>query len=108
MYYVVFLNKFKKNVILPKSWILGIDEHEENFINNSINSNHQFLCYFTSNPAAFDENMCPKSDFAPNFSANMVNEANKNGTFDGCFLGKLKKYKSMLTYSKIYKTILFS
>lgn len=90
MFFVVYLRALKKNVILPAEWILDIENHLEKFINNSINRSQKFLCYYTSNDAAF-LNGCPDADFKPNFSLAMITE-NSIGAFDGCFIGKLNRF----------------
>lgn len=93
MYFVAYLKALHRNVVLPANWINNIDEHFEKFVNNSINSNQSFLCYFTNNEAAFIDGH-PKKDFAANFGLPMVKQTNADGSFEGCFLGKLKKFKS--------------
>lgn len=93
MFFVAYLKVLKKNVVLPAKWICNIENHFEKFVNNSINSNQSFLCYYTNNDDAF-LNDCPNEDFAPNFRLPMVQRINADGSFDGCFLAKLKKYKS--------------
>lgn len=91
MYFVVRLLILGKNVILPTTWIHGIDEHMEKFINNSLNCTQKFLCYYTNKTAAFD-NGRPIPEFEPDFAADMVTNINSDGTFDGCFYGKLQHY----------------
>lgn len=93
MYFVVYLKALQKNVVIPATWIHEIDSHIEKFINNSINKNQSFLCYYTNNEAAYIDG-CPKPYFLPNFCLPMVQQPNPDGSFDGCFVGKLKKFKS--------------
>lgn len=93
MWFVVYLKKLNKNVILPESWIKDIGDHYEKFMNYSVNSSQSFLCYYTTNQAAFDMNNQPNVDFEADFSSNMVTEMNSDGTFNGCFIGKIKKCK---------------
>lgn len=93
MFFVVYLLKLKKNVILPTSWVKDVDDHFEKFVNNSINRNKKFRCYYTTNMDLFEQNGCPKYDFEPDFNLDYVE--NTDGDFDGCFEGKLKVFKCM-------------
>lgn len=93
MFFVAYLKVLGKNVVLPATWICNIENHFENFVNNSINSNQAFLCYYTTNEDAFS-NGCPIDEFAPNFRLPMVQRINDDGSFDGCFLAKLRKFRS--------------
>lgn len=92
MYFIVFLSKLQRNVVLPSSWIKDVDEHYEKFMNYSVNSSQKFLCYYTTKETAFN-NGKPKENFPPDFNSNMVSEINADGSFDGCFIGKIKKCK---------------
>lgn len=91
MYFVVYLKSLKKNVVLPATWICDIGNHFEKFMNRSINSSQWFLCYYTTNNAAFVDG-CPKKDFSPDFDSPVIGEINANDSFDGCFYGKLKQF----------------
>lgn len=91
-YFVVYLTEIRKNCILPSSWIKDVDQHYEKFMNNSINSNQVFDCYFTVNPNAFDENGCPKHDFVAKFG--LPPYVLGGNADEGCFAGKIKKVKS--------------
>lgn len=91
MYFVVYLKKLEKNVILPASWIKDVDDHLKKFINKSLNSVQLFRCYYTSSRRAFDAEMRPDSDFVPEFTLNVVSEPIGHN-FDGCFFGKLKQF----------------
>lgn len=92
MYFVVYLQTLKKNVVLPAAWIQGIGDHFEKFMNRSINTSQLFLCYYTTNNDAF-VNGCPNKDFVPDFDSDIITEINANQPFDGCFFGKLKQFK---------------
>lgn len=83
----------KKNVILPSTWINEIDKHFEKFVNNSLNCSQKFVCYYTTNDAAFVDGR-PKCEFKPDFSVDLVTEINPDGSFDGCFFGKLQHFNS--------------
>lgn len=94
MYFVVYIEKLKKDVILPHKWINGIRKQFEKFVNGTLKGPQLFLCYFTTNPDAFVDGR-PDVNFVPNFDV-MVENINQDGTFDGCFYGKIKKYRSKL------------
>lgn len=89
--------RLNKNVILPKTWIYGIEEHLEKFINNSLNCTQKFRCYYTTDAAAFDMG-CPKLEFEPDFDADMVTGINPDGSFDGCFYGKMQFFSCKWQY----------
>lgn len=93
MYFVVFIENLKRNVVLPASWVKDVASHFEKFMNKSINCSQKQLCYYTSNPDAFGENDCPKSDWEPRFDT-MVAEVKDDDSFDGCFTCLLKQFKS--------------
>lgn len=83
------------------TWINGIDIQMEKFVNMSLNRSQRFLIYYTTNEAAFVDGR-PDPDFNPNFSK-IVTDLNADGTFDGCFLGILKRFKSkLLIFAKFY------
>lgn len=93
MYFVVYLPSLKRNVVLPASWILNVEDHYEKFINLSINRSQWFLCYYTNNDAAFVDGK-PDEKFEVNFKLPMIQIANTADPFNGCFLGKLKHFNS--------------
>lgn len=80
----------KESLILPTSWIQDIDDHLEKFINRSLNTAQRFLCFYTNDENAFEENGEPKFDYPANFSLQLRND------FDApcCFMAKLKHFKS--------------
>lgn len=103
MYFVVYLKKLNKNAILPISWIKDVENHFEKFVNNSINSSQKFQCYYTTDRNAFDENGVPRIDLEPNFDMHYVE--NIDDEFDGCFEGKLKKFKSKFRFVTILNKV---
>lgn len=96
MYFVVYLDLLKKNVIIPARWINEIACHFEKFINQSINKNQWHLCYYTTNANAFI-NGVPDKSYEPDFSIDLVKQINSDGTFDGCFFGLLVHFKGKNT-----------
>lgn len=93
MFFVVFLPVLKRNVVLPAAWIEKIDDHLEKFMNYSVNSSQSFRCYYTTNELAFDNEGRPKEDISPDFSLDLITKIELNDDFDGCFTGKIKKFK---------------
>lgn len=93
-FFVVYLKELRKNVILPSTWIKEVDQHFEKFMNNSINGNQLFACYFTNNPAAFNNNGSPKHDFSTKFDLPPCDFVGV--VAQGTFGGKIKKVKSKL------------
>lgn len=87
MFYIVFFVDLKKNIVVPKQWIKDIKLHKEKFYNNSLNTNQTYTCFYTQNPAAFEDSL-PNGKFAPNF------DLQKNLDDDGLFKVKLKSYRS--------------
>lgn len=92
MYFVVYIIKLKRYVVVPSTWIFGFDEQLEKFVNYSLNRSQNFLCYYTTNEDAFIDG-CPNAHFEPNFNV-MVDNINSDGSFDGGFIVKLKRCKS--------------
>ncbi|XP_055309118.1 uncharacterized protein LOC129573007 [Sitodiplosis mosellana] len=79
VYFVVFLRELRKNVVLPATWIKDIDKHYEKFMNNSLNSAQQHLCFYNSNAEAQIDGR-PDENVVPDFNS------------EHCFHGKLKHY----------------
>lgn len=88
MYFVVYLLNPSVHVVIPKTWIQGIDSHWEKFINNSLNRNQTFLCFYSEERNSKDEQGYPDVNFAANFDIGM-------GIFpnEGCYFGRLIAYK---------------
>lgn len=94
MYFVVFLHKLNKNVVVPSTWIRGMNNDQmEKFVRMSLNRSQRFLCYYTSNEAAFEQNMCPKIDFHPDFQSIALVDTINNGEFDGGFIAQLLAFR---------------
>lgn len=88
MYFVVYIVDLKTCVILPTSWVQDIDDHIEKFINRSLNTSQRFLCFYTNDEIAFENNGAPKLDYPANFNMQHRND------FDGpgCFIARLKRF----------------
>lgn len=94
MYFVVHLKNSFYDVVVPRDWIKGIDDHWEKFINNSLNKNQLFLCYFNAN--ALDKDGRPQSNVTPNFRA----MANFPG--EGCYEVNLIRFKSESLFTFLF------
>lgn len=90
MYFVVQLLNPKISLIVPKTWVKGIDGHWEKFVNRSINRNQVFLCFYSEKPEALDDTLRPNGNFVPNFD-----EMGENFPDAGCYHAKLLWYKGM-------------
>lgn len=88
MYFVIYLSTLNKRVIIPTEWINDVGNHLEKFINNGLNKNQLFLCYYTTKAAAFIGDK-PDKNYVPDFKLDLVTKINDNGEFDGCFIGQL-------------------
>lgn len=93
MYYVAFFKDYKKNKIVPKQWIKDIKLHKEKFINNSLNSSQTFICFYTNNAAAFDDDGVPIGNFVPNFNAPLRCNFQEGDLLNGLYRIQLKAYK---------------
>lgn len=106
MYFVVYLHKLNKHFVIPAKWIKGIEKQLEKFINVSLNKSQIFLCFHTTNAAAFIDGR-PDAEFEPDFST-IVNEVNADGSYEGCFYGNLKRFQcKFLILLKSIKEYLF-
>lgn len=90
MYFIAYFKDLKKRFIVPKQWVKDIKQHKEKFHNHSLNSVQTFVCFYTTEPTAFDDDGLPKGTVVPNFQEKF--QANLNG--DGLYLVKLIAYKS--------------
>lgn len=93
MYFVVFLPALKKNVVLPAEWIYNVGDHLEKFINNGLNKNQWFLCYYTTKEAAFNDDHQPNKDAIPDFSLDLITK--ESDIFNGVFFGLLVHFNRM-------------
>lgn len=91
MYFIVYLENLRKNVILPKTWIKDIDDHMEKFLNYGLNTVQRFMCFYTKNELTFDPiNGSPYENYPANFDLPLNNTIDDEG-FYTC---QLKKFKS--------------
>lgn len=93
-YYVVYFRELKQIFVLPGSWIQDIEIHAEKFLNYGMNTTQSFLCFYTTNPQAFENNKCPKTDWPVNFNLKISHSLES----DSCFIGKLLKYSGNFSF----------
>lgn len=89
MFYIVFLVEPKINVVIPKTWIMDIEENWEKFVNKGLNSTQKFLCFWSEEKHAQIDGK-PNQNFKPQFN----NDVNHVFPSEGCYLGKLVHFKS--------------
>lgn len=89
MYFIAYIKSMKKNIIVPKTWILDVKKHKEKFMDKGLNGNQIFICFYTNDPTAF-ENDVPLKDYPPNFTAPFRRDFNGPGRYKV----HLKKYRS--------------
>lgn len=88
MFYIVFLVEPKINVVIPKSWILDVEDNWEKFVNKGLNSTQKFLCFWSEAEHAQIDGK-PNPNFKPQF-----NNVNHVFPAEGCYFGKLVHFKS--------------
>lgn len=87
---VAFLIEIRKNVIVPISWVHNLSAQHEKFMNYGLNCNQKFLCFYTDNLEAFNDDGSPRHDYVPDFDLEMKNSIDG----DGCYIAKLRIFKS--------------
>lgn len=88
MFFGVFFLQPSVHVIIPKTWIQGIDDHWEKFVNFSLNHNQTFRCFYSQELNALDVQGQPNVNFVPNFELDLAEFPN-----EGCYFGKLIFFK---------------
>lgn len=90
MYYVVYLLQPEQNVVIPINWVQDIDKQWEKFVNYGLNSTQKYMCYWSNEKEAVDENGMPNSAFKANFhTGQSVNQFPE----PGCYIGRILKFK---------------
>lgn len=92
MYFVIYLLEPKRNVIVPIKWVKDGGQYLEKFVNNVINCNQTFLCFYTKTNQALRPNL----DIVPNFGSRL----NRCWPETGCYYGKLVKFKCKIQNSQ--------
>lgn len=107
MYFLAYLVSSKLNVIVSKTWIYDIDTHWQKFVNNGINRNQKFLCFYSERPGAvinrydlvldleYDHVKEPIASFNADFSLSKENIFPAEGCYDvNLIFYTGKEYKS--------------
>lgn len=89
MFYVVYLTKPRKNVIIPASWIDANYKQFDKFMNNGVNKNQQFRCYF--NGEFYDHDDGVPTSYNPEFDKFKIDDAVFPA--EGYYIGKIVKFK---------------
>lgn len=112
MFFIVFLCEPKVNVVILHNWIYEIEKQWAKFLNNSINRNQKYLCYYSEELCALDARGRPNINWMPDWrnviaSTTVFPEA-------GFYHGKLISYKGefikmdLMNFKIIKITYLFS
>lgn len=90
MYFIVYIKKAKRNVIVPYTWVYGLNRHLQQFLNYGINPNKQHLVFYTDtdNALAFHNNV-PSIDFVPDPSIGLA-ATFPNGGWYKAYIKKVK------------------
>lgn len=82
MYFIVLIKNCRQRRIVPKPWIMKIDEHFEKFLNRGLNRNQTFIVFWTTNIDAFDKNGVPKLSYMPNFKVSRSVQFPNEGIYE--------------------------
>lgn len=91
MFFVVYLIEAKKKVIIPQTWVRGIDQQWKKFLNKSINRNQKYLCFYSDDAHTKDDQGRPNGNFVPDWSSLVTLQAVYPTT--GCYYANLIAYK---------------
>lgn len=90
MYFIVYLIRQNQNVIIPVTWVRENEKNLENFVNDGLNRNHNYYCFWSQNDGAMKENGEPNAEYLPRFHIALGNEFPN----EGCYLGKIVRFCS--------------
>lgn len=85
MFYVVYLIDQQQNVVIPMKWVRENEASLELFVNEGLNNNHVYYCFWSERGNALKANGEPNPEFVPRFEMGLAN----NFPEEGCYLGKL-------------------
>lgn len=88
MFYIVYLVKPRKNVIIPASWLDANYEQVDKFMFHGVNTNQRFRCFF--NDELRDGDGVPTASYHPEFDKFKTDESIFPA--DGCYVAKLVKF----------------
>lgn len=87
MFYVVYLEVPRRNIIIPCKWILNYERQMEKDMFFGVNPSQRILVFYS--PNAYDADGRPYEDFQPNFRL----DVDTNFPNEGCFIAKPKTFK---------------
>lgn len=90
MYFVAYLVNERMHIVVPHSWISGVNAHIAHFINRGINSNIKVLVFWTNNDEAFNANGAPRVDYQPNQNASLTSTFPNDGWYQ-CYLRRFNR-----------------
>lgn len=97
MYFVVFFVGIRENRTVPHAWIRNVNDYIESFINNGLNRNRLYFCFWTDHPDAFDDNGTPRATYKINHQASVRNDFPHEG-FYRCHIKKFHCKFFLQTY----------
>lgn len=83
MYFVAKILSSNTIVVVPKKWVFGIENHWERMVNNGINKNNSFLCFYSEKPDALDAQGRPNEEYIPDWEDFLWE--NKTFPEQGCY-----------------------
>lgn len=99
MFFIVFFLEAVMHKVVPHTWIHGLSEQLEKFINFGLNKNQKFMAFYTDSADAFDDNGVPRPDFVPDFNLSHRN----NFPAEGLYLCKLVKFRGKFYFSSLFQ-----
>lgn len=63
MFFVVYFIAAAVHRVVPYTWIIGISEHIQKFVNHSLNRNQEFTAFWTNQAGAYDDHNVPLASF---------------------------------------------
>lgn len=71
MFFIVYIIEASRYVVVPHTWIMGLRQQMEKFMNYGLNRNQKFTVFYTTSPFACDEEGVPQVEFIPDFYITM-------------------------------------
>lgn len=100
MYVIAFLLEAKKNVVIPFTWVHGIENQWQKFLNKAINRNQTFLCFYSEQQFALDHQGQPNIELVPNWHQFLTIRAVFPS--DGVYYANLVAFKGIININSLY------
>lgn len=65
MYFIVCITQSHSNVVVPYSWVSGIDSIVEHLVNFGMDSTHKFKVFWSKKPEALNNDGIPIDTYGP-------------------------------------------